>query len=660
MNKKLLFSFLISLLAFANAKSQATAWTDTFLQGVPATTTQINTWNAFRASLTPGSYCAMWIGGTFNTAGISCNNAPEVNAYATALQNYTSYTTPSCLGNVWSLCNRYDGEVWLNPPSECSGANCPNGYIIRPGIGTGNPNWGGVNTQTCSGPNQRMSLIFFSSFPNPAGAITGPTAACANTTQTYSTTPIFGALSYLWTAPVGATILTGQGTTTVTIQFGANSGNVSVAGVNPCGPGTATNLAVTISPSAPLQPGTISGSASVCENSTGTYSISAVTNATGYNWTVPVGATINSGQNTTSINVTFGTTSGNITVTANNSCGTSAAQTLAVTVDPIPIVNAGSNQSICANTSCIALNGTSSTGSGIWSTSGTGTFVPNNTTLNACYTPSPADISAGTVSLTLTSTNNGACSAASQTIIITINAQPTVALGADITQCGGTVTLDAQNAGSTYLWSDASTTQTIVVSTTGNYSVVVTDVNGCTGTDVIVVTINTLPTVTLTLSPSLVCITWPSYLLTGGSPSGGTYSGTGVSANMFDPNAAGQGTFTITYVYTDVNGCIDSAQQTITVDLCTGVPTTNDLQTVTIYPNPSSGNFTLQMNGDGLTQVNVSVFDVAGKEVFVYSQNVSNNTFSKNINLENLAQGVYQLEVITNLGVKTEQVVIQR
>jgi len=96
MNKKLLFSFLISLLAFANAKSQATAWTDTFLQGVPATTTQINTWNAFRASLTPGSYCAMWIGGTFNTAGISCNNAPEVNAYATALQNYTSYTTPSC------------------------------------------------------------------------------------------------------------------------------------------------------------------------------------------------------------------------------------------------------------------------------------------------------------------------------------------------------------------------------------------------------------------------------------------------------------------------------------------------------------------------------------------------------------------------------------
>ena len=64
------------------------------------------------------------------------------------------------------------------------------------------------------------------------------------------------------------------------------------------------------------------------------YSISAVTNATTYTWTVPTGWTITGGAGTTSITVTTGTAgqNGNISVTAGNSCGTSAARTLAALV----------------------------------------------------------------------------------------------------------------------------------------------------------------------------------------------------------------------------------------------------------------------------------------------------------------------------------------
>ena len=72
-----------------------------------------------------------------------------------------------------------------------------------------------------------------------------------------------------------------------------------------------------------------------------------------------------------------------------------------------------------------------------------------------------------------------------------------VTLGVDTTQCGGTVTLDAQNIGSTYLWSDNSTAQTLVVIASGTYSVSVTAPNGCSANDAINVTINTVPVVNI-------------------------------------------------------------------------------------------------------------------------------------------------------------------
>jgi hypothetical protein len=81
-----------------------------------------------------------------------------VTAFAAAVRGGTRGTW-TCDGRSWSICDRYHGEVWINPPSECSGSNCPNpGYILRPCIG--NLNWGGVNTATCSAPSQTMTLEF--------------------------------------------------------------------------------------------------------------------------------------------------------------------------------------------------------------------------------------------------------------------------------------------------------------------------------------------------------------------------------------------------------------------------------------------------------------------------------------------------------------------
>ena len=77
----------------------------------------------------------------------------------------------------------------------------------------------------------------------------------------------------------------------------------------------------------------INGPTAVCsKQKTVVYSIASVAVATSYTWTVPSQATIVAGQGTTSITVNFGVKNGNVSVQANNACGSSAIQTLAVSI----------------------------------------------------------------------------------------------------------------------------------------------------------------------------------------------------------------------------------------------------------------------------------------------------------------------------------------
>ena len=96
------------------------------------------------------------------------------------------------------------------------------------------------------------------------------------------------------------------------------------------------------------------------------------------------------------------------------------------------------------------------------------------------------------------------------------------------------------------------------------------------------ITINTAPTVTFILPTSSQnrCSTDVLFALSGGSPAGGTYSGTGVTTGNFDPVAAGVGTHLITYSVT-VGGCTSTATQTITVS-------TAPIATFTTPPNACS------------------------------------------------------------------------
>lgn len=107
--------------------------------------------------------------------------------------------------------------------------------------------------------------------------------------------------------------------------------------------------------------------------------------------------------------------------------------TLILHVDPAPIVNASADQTVCANNADVTLDGAVYGGSntGFWTTLGSGTFVPDNVTMDALYIPSSADTAAGTVTLVLTSTGAATCAVVTDTMKITITNAPVANIVAD-------------------------------------------------------------------------------------------------------------------------------------------------------------------------------------------------------------------------------------
>ncbi len=167
--------------------------------------------------------------------------------------------------------------------------------------------------------------------PSSPSTITGSNFPCANASNvTYTVGLVLGATTYTWTVPSDAVIIAGQGTNSITVNYGVNPGNVTVTANNSCGTSSPSVLPVTIN-TIPSAPGAITGADSVCSNTSGNvYSINTVAGATTYTWSIPGDAIVTSGQGTTSATITFGTTSGSVGVTSGNVCGNSSAASIII------------------------------------------------------------------------------------------------------------------------------------------------------------------------------------------------------------------------------------------------------------------------------------------------------------------------------------------
>jgi hypothetical protein len=181
-----------------------------------------------------------------------------------------------------------------------------------------------------------------------------------------------------------------------------------------------------------------------------------------------------------------------------------------------------------------------------------------------------------TGSYTVQITNAAGClSPSSAPAAVTVNAvpsAPTITASGPLTFCsGGSVTLTS-SAGSSYSWSTGATTQSINVTTTGSYTVQITNAAGCPSSpsSAAIVTVNSLPVVTIgTYGPY--CIGASPVIITGNpTDANGHWSGPGITDNnngtaSFNPAVAGADTHTVTYTYTGGNGCPNTASTNIEV-----------------------------------------------------------------------------------------------
>lgn len=183
---------------------------------------------------------------------------------------------------------------------------------------------------------------------------------------------------------------------------------------------------------------------SFCKNNVGAVSLNgAVTFAAGASWTGgPGGAFDNPGSLTAEYTPSPADLANDSVVLYLTSSGSlfacpDATDSMIVFFTEAPNVTAGANLVLCASAGTIDLNGliTGATTTGVWTTTGTGAFSPSDLVVDGSYNVSSADTTAGSIILTLTSTNNGNCLAEQDQFQVTFLAPPTVQITSNDTIC---------------------------------------------------------------------------------------------------------------------------------------------------------------------------------------------------------------------------------
>ena len=375
-------------------------------------------------------------------------------------------------------------------------------------------------------------------------------------------------------------LVSSPGTYTVTIYQGQCSASASVV----------------VTSATPPTP-TILGNITICQNQSTTLSANG---GVSYSWS--------NASSSNSINVTQ---SGVYTVTATNAEGCSNTASVSVTVNPLPNVNISGNNSFCQGDN-VTLTATGAS-TYAWSNTSTnaaitvssaGNYTVTGTDANGCSNTATKTVSvnstyntpithsicqgesynfygqnlttAGTYTHTL-QTINGCDSVLTLTLVVKL--LPTPAITGNTSLCQGQTTTLTANGGVSYLWSNASTNNSISVSQSGIYTVTATNVEGCTGTATVTVAVNPLPTVTVA-GNTTICAGNSTTLTASGADSYSWSTGD----NTASVSISAFGVYTVTG--TSTAGCSNTAKVTVLVsqppvititgvtDICAGESTT--------------------------------------------------------------------------------------
>lgn len=180
-------------------------------------------------------------------------------------------------------------------------------------------------------------------------------------------------------------------------------------------------------------------------------------------------------------------------------------------------------------------------------------------------------------------------------------------------------------------------------------------INGCDSVLSTTLTIDSLPNVFLSsFNPDTLCDNGSLVSLPIGTPSGGNYSGNGISGGNFNPASAGIGSHQIIYTYTDSNSCVNSDTTIVTVNSCVGIDEQVNDFGILIYPNPNTGLFTIEKPKGLNEEVKVKLLDATSK--LILDKIILQEKQQLEIDITNYSNGVYYLQLIVGEEVFVKQI----
>jgi hypothetical protein len=187
------------------------------------------------------------------------------------------------------------------------------------------------------------------------------------------------------------------------------------------------------------------------------------------------------------------------------------------------------------------------------------------------------------------------------------------------------------------------------------YRVIVTNLCGQSITSsVLILTVNTAPTVTATPLANRICLSDSSIQLVG-SPVGGSWSGIGVSGFLFVPSVTAVGTYTLTYSYTSAAGCTGTATVIAKVEDCPERIRLLRDDAVILFPNPNNGRFNIRINSTLYNYLGMRVYTPAGQLVKVMSFNGLVYGRVVPIDIHDLPAGTYMVKFYYDDGIRTSE-----
>jgi hypothetical protein len=617
-----------------------------------------------------------------------------VNAAGTAYGLDQTFTT-NCIAPVVSIagpatsCVQSTGNVYTTQTGNSNYQwTISSGGVITAGAGTSSitVTWNTVGAQTvgvnyqnsfgCSAATPASFAVTVNPIPVPT--IAGPATVCNSSTGNVYTTQA-GNSNYAWTVSAGGTVTAGAGTNAITVNWttsGAKTVSVNYTNASACAAPAPTVFNVTVNA---LPVPTITGQNSICANS-GYIQYSTEAAMTAYAWTVSAGGTINSGQGTNTINVTW-TSTGAQTVGVNYSnasgCSALSPASLPVTVNGLPGA-AGSitgTATICGGAQGIAYSCAPIAGAGyyVWNLPAGATIATGAGTTNITV-----DYAANATSGNITVLGNNLCGngTASPNFPVTVNALPAAAgaITGTASVCEGsngiTYTVASIANASSYSWTvpagativSGGTTNTITVNfgtsaVSGNITVLGS--NSC-GNGIVspafAVTVNAVP-----IAP---VVTATGITLSSSASAGNQwyYSATqGGTGNII----AGATSPTYTATQSGWYWCV------VSQGACSSDPSIRvyvlmvgqqELQSgnFNIYPVPNDGKFTVSLVSPDEQIFTISIYSNLGILIREVKDVQVNGRYDQVVDLRPVANGLYTVVIANGANHVVKKVIVSK